>query len=73
VDLIRTYARKARDYEQAYRDGHKAGRKVEEAVKAYKSHRRILCHFSTDVPSTCTTGDRFGADQRKELALALQG
>ena len=42
VDLIRKYTRKARDYEDAYRAGHKAGKKVEEAVKAYKSHRRIF-------------------------------
>ena len=42
TDLIRKYARKCRDYEQAYKDGHKAGKKVEEAVKAYKSHRRVF-------------------------------
>ena len=33
VDLIRKYARKARDYQRAYCDGHKAGKSVEEAVK----------------------------------------
>ena len=37
VDLIRKYARKARDYEMAYREGNKAGKSVEEAVKKYKS------------------------------------
>ena len=42
VDLIRKYSRKARDYENAYRAGHTAGKKVEEAVKAYKSHRRVF-------------------------------
>ena len=42
VDLIRKYARKARYYEQAYKDGHNAGEKVEDAVKAYKSHRRVF-------------------------------
>ena len=33
---------KARDYEKAYRDGHTAGKKVEDAVKMYKSHRRVF-------------------------------
>ena len=42
VDLIRKFGRKARDYEQAYRDGHKAGKAVEDAVKLYKSHRRVF-------------------------------
>ena len=37
--VIRKYAR---DYEEAYRAGHKAGKGVEAAVKAYKSHRRIF-------------------------------
>ena len=40
VDLIRKYARKARDYEAAYRAGLNAGKGVEAAVKQYKSHRR---------------------------------
>ena len=42
VDNIRKFARKARDYEQAYREGHKAGKAVEDAVKVYKSHRRVF-------------------------------
>ena len=42
IDLIRKYTRKARDYEEAYRAGHKAGKKVKEAVKAYKSHRTVF-------------------------------
>ena len=42
VDLIRKYTRKARYYEQDYKDGHKAGKKVEDAAKAYKSHRRVF-------------------------------
>ena len=42
VDLIRKYARKARDYEKAYRSGHQAGKSVEAAVESYKSHRRIF-------------------------------
>ena len=42
VDLIRKYFRKIRDYERAYNEGVKAGREVEEAVKKYKSHRRVF-------------------------------
>ena len=42
VDLIRKYSRKARDYERAYTDGNKAGKAVENAVKKYKSHRRVF-------------------------------
>ena len=40
VDDIRKHFRKARDYEKACRDG-KIGAAVEEAVKIYKSHRRL--------------------------------
>ena len=40
VDDIRKYFRRARDYEKAYRDG-EIGAAVEEAVKIYKSHRRV--------------------------------
>ena len=42
VDLIQKFDRKARDYEQAYRDGHKAGKAVEDTVKLYNSHRRVF-------------------------------
>ena len=42
LDLIRKFFRKARDYEKAYLEGLKAGKEVEEAVKKYKSHRRIF-------------------------------
>ena len=42
IDLIRKYCCKARDYEEAYKAGHKAGKGVEEAVKAYKCHRRVF-------------------------------
>ena len=42
TNLIRKYARKARDYEKAYQAGHQAGKSVEAAVKSYKSHRRIF-------------------------------
>ena len=41
LDLIRKYFRKARGYIRAYRDGNNAGRQVEDAVKHYKSHRRV--------------------------------
>ena len=40
VNLIKKVSRKARDYEQAYREGYKAGRNVQKVVKLYKSHRR---------------------------------
>ena len=54
VDLIRKYARKARDYEQTYKNGRKAGKKVEEA---YKSHRRVLnennfCVYELQIATT---------------------
>ena len=42
VDLIRKFARKARDYEKAYCEGHRAGKAVKDAVKLYKSHRRVF-------------------------------
>ena len=42
VDHIRKFSRKARDYEKAYREGHKAGKAVEDAIKTYKSHRRVF-------------------------------
>ena len=42
TDLIRKYIQKARDYERAYSESLKAGREVEDAVKQYKSHRRIF-------------------------------
>lgn len=41
VYLIRNFFRKARDYLQAYRDGQATGKDVEDAVKVYKSHRRL--------------------------------
>ena len=42
TDVIRKYYRKAAEYERAYREGKQAGREVEEAVKVYKSHRRVF-------------------------------
>ena len=42
VDNIRKFFRKACDYEKAYREGHAAGKMVAQAVKKYKSHRRIF-------------------------------
>ena len=41
VDNIRRYFRKCRDYMKAYRDGHTAGKLLENAVKVYKSHRKV--------------------------------
>ena len=40
LDLIQKYFKTCRAYEQAYREGH-TGYSVEEAVKTYKSHRRV--------------------------------
>lgn len=42
IDLIRKYYRKVGDYEAAYMKGNKAGKEVENAVKKYKSHRRVF-------------------------------
>ena len=39
--LIRKYFRNVRDYITAYREGHVPGRQLEDAVKQYKSHRRV--------------------------------
>ena len=39
--LIRKYCRKARDYITAYREGHVPGQQLEDAVKQYRSHRRV--------------------------------
>ena len=41
VTSIRKYFRKARDYEKAYHEG-QAGKEVGNAVKRYKSHRRVF-------------------------------
>ena len=45
TDLIRKYFRRVLEYERAYLEGEKAGIELEQAVKVYKSHRRI---FLTD-------------------------
>ena len=42
LDTIRKYFRKCREYMQAYRDGKSGGNDVENAVKLYKSHRRVF-------------------------------
>ena len=42
VSIIRKYFRKCREYMQAYRDGKVGGDEIENAVKRYKSHRRIV-------------------------------
>jgi len=41
IDTIRKYFRKARENMKAYREGITDGVKVVEALKCYKSHRRI--------------------------------
>jgi hypothetical protein len=41
VDLIRKYFRRVREYTRGYREGFAAGPPFENAVKQYKSHRRI--------------------------------
>ena len=40
-DLMDKFFRTCRDYEKAYREGHDATN-VEDAVKVYKSHRRVF-------------------------------
>ena len=45
TDLIRKYFRRILEYERAYLDGKKAGKELEQAVKVYKSHRRIFSSF----------------------------
>ncbi len=42
TDLIRKYFRRVLEYERAYLEGKKAGKELEQAVKVYKSHRRIF-------------------------------
>ena len=42
LDNIRKYFRKVREYERAYLEGHKTGEGVEDAIKVYKSHRRVF-------------------------------
>lgn len=42
LDLIRKFFRRVEEYERAYLAGKKAGKELEQAVKVYKSHRRIF-------------------------------
>ena len=42
LDTIRKFFRKSREYMQAYREGKSGGKDVEQAVKFYKSHRRVF-------------------------------
>ena len=42
ADLIRKYFRRVAVYEKAYMQGKKAGKELEQAVKVFKSHRRIF-------------------------------
>lgn len=46
TDTIRKYFRKVQEYERAYREGKNAGLEVEQAVKKYKSHRRVFFESS---------------------------
>ena len=41
VDLIRKYFRKVREYARGYKEGFAAGPALENALKQYKSHRRV--------------------------------
>lgn len=42
LDTIRKYFQKVLNYERAYTEGKKAGKEVEQAIKVYKSHRRVF-------------------------------
>ena len=42
TDLIRKYLRRVNEYERAYLEGKKGGKQLEQAVKVFKSHRRIF-------------------------------
>ena len=42
TDLIRKYFRRVNEYERAYLEGKKGGKQLEQAVKVFKSHRRIF-------------------------------
>lgn len=42
TDLIQKYFKKVMEYQKAYLEGKKAGKKLEKAVKLYKSHRRVF-------------------------------
>ena len=53
TDLIKKYFRKVADYERAYIEGGKAGKEMENAVKVYKSHRRVF-YKSNYISNFCT-------------------
>ena len=40
--IMPNYFRRVKEYEKAYLDGKKAGKELEQVVKIYKSHRRVL-------------------------------
>ena len=42
VDLIQKYFRRMREYERAYLEEKQVGKELEQAVKVFKSHRRIF-------------------------------
>lgn len=42
TDLIGKYFRRVSEYERAYMERKRVGRELEQAVKVFKSHRRIF-------------------------------
>ena len=42
IGLIRKFFRKSRDYLEAYASGKEARKEVQQAVKEYKSHHRVI-------------------------------
>ena len=42
VELVRKYFRKVREYQRAYREGNIVGKEMQNTLKIYKSHRRVL-------------------------------
>ncbi len=42
VDLMRKFFRKVREYEQGYLEGFQPGKEMDNALKKYKSHRRVF-------------------------------
>jgi len=42
VELVRKYFWKVREYKRAYREGNMVGKEMQNILKIYKSHRRVL-------------------------------
>ena len=49
VDLIRKYSGKVRDYEAAYVESNTVGKELENAVKKYRSHRKVFSEAKNKV------------------------